>query len=91
MQGCYSLFANYFSEIQELRHQSHGDNCSKNKTNVIDDALMKLDERLEEAGNGMKAINDALEPIFAGSQETPTQSHLGGDDDLDHSLMIRKH
>ena len=83
---------NYFDsilEIQELRHQSQGNSDTPNKTNVIDEALMKLDERLEEAGRGMKVVNDALEPILSESQETPTQSHLG--DDVDHSLIIRKH
>jgi len=75
-------------EIQELRHksQSSGDNTST--TNVIDQSLMNLNERLENLGKGMKSVNEALEPLLQ-STSTPTFQHNG--DLNENALMLRKY
>ncbi|THH07394.1 hypothetical protein EW145_g3407 [Phellinidium pouzarii] len=73
-------------EIQELRHQSQSsDHPQTSSTNIIDQALMNLDERLEAVNRGMKSVADALEPL---SSQTPKQPL---DEEDEGSLLLRKH
>ena len=58
----------HFVEIQELRHQSQGEGNDQASTSIIDQALMKLDERLELVAEGMKTINEAMEPLTRGNR-----------------------
>ncbi|KAJ8521243.1 hypothetical protein ONZ45_g2049 [Pleurotus djamor] len=76
-------------EIQELRHKSQipGDNA--NTTNIIDQSLMILDERLEAVSKGIKSINETLEPLLQ-STATPTIAQ-SGDAKNDNAVLLRKH
>ncbi|TDL23636.1 hypothetical protein BD410DRAFT_768169 [Rickenella mellea] len=77
-------------EIQELRHQSQGANdAAGSSSSVIDQALMNLDEKLEAVGRGMKAVNEAIEPLTAGADATPKQGSMEEADE--HAALLRKH
>ncbi|KAL0575187.1 hypothetical protein V5O48_006781 [Marasmius crinis-equi] len=73
-------------EIQELRHQSQSNGDSTGTTNIIDQSLMTLDEKLEAVSKGMKSVSDALEPIL---QSTPTIPQHG--DSSESAALLRKH
>ncbi|KII85921.1 hypothetical protein PLICRDRAFT_44348 [Plicaturopsis crispa FD-325 SS-3] len=75
-------------EIQELRHKSQSSGDAEGTTNIIDQSLMSLDERLEAVANGMKIVNDALEPLLQ-SSPTPTTSSRG--DASEEAVTLRKH
>ncbi|KAG7093628.1 hypothetical protein E1B28_007292 [Marasmius oreades] len=76
-------------EIQELRHKSHSSGDSAGTTNIIDQSLMTLDEKLEAVSKGMKTIHDTLEPIL---QSTPTiPQHHGKEEPSENAVIIRKH
>jgi hypothetical protein len=81
-------------EIQELRHQSHTSSDAEGTTNIIDESLMNLDERLESVAQGMKSIADALAPISQSvSVPTPTPtaaSHNFGESS-EESMLLSKH
>ncbi|KAG5641892.1 hypothetical protein DXG03_004000 [Asterophora parasitica] len=74
-------------EIQELRHKSQSSGDSTSTTNVIDQSLMNLNEKLESVEKGMKSISDSLEPLQAAS--TPTFQHNG--DPNENASMLRKY
>ncbi|TFK48532.1 hypothetical protein OE88DRAFT_1704399 [Heliocybe sulcata] len=78
-------------EIQELRHRSQ----SSGETHIIDEALMALDERLEDVARGIKTVTDSLQPA---AERTPTQTHAdssgftnGTVADDEKAKMLRKH
>ncbi|KAF9073280.1 hypothetical protein BDP27DRAFT_1216302 [Rhodocollybia butyracea] len=75
-------------EIQELRHksQSTGDAGDAGTTNIIDQSLMSLDEKLENVSKGIKSVNDSLDPFL---QATPTPHNDHGDSET--AAIIRKH
>ncbi|KAF8074837.1 hypothetical protein FPV67DRAFT_1575016 [Lyophyllum atratum] len=75
-------------EIQELRHKSHSSGDTTSTTNVIDQSLMNLNEKLENVEKGVKSINESLEPLLQ-STSTPTFQHNG--DLNENALMLRKH
>lgn len=76
-------------EIQELRHKSQSSGDTAGTTNVIDQSLMSLDERLEAVGKGMKAVSDSLEHL---SQSTPTPTLVSGNGAAnDNTQILRKH
>ncbi|KAF5383713.1 hypothetical protein D9615_003661 [Tricholomella constricta] len=75
-------------EIQELRHKSQSSGDSTSTTNVIDQSLMSLNDKLEAVEKGMKSINELLEPLLQVAS-TPTFQHNG--DPNDNALMLRKH
>lgn len=76
-------------EIQELRHQSQSatQSTSGSSTGVIDQALMNLDERLENVNRGMKTVDDALEPLRSQTPK-PTDAE---DESTEHATLLRKH
>ncbi|KAJ3985047.1 hypothetical protein F5890DRAFT_1410339 [Lentinula detonsa] len=76
-------------EIQELRHKSQSSGDSTGTTNIIDQSLMSLDEKLESVSKGIKSINDALDPYL---HATPTIPHNGNDAEANETATIlRKH
>ncbi|KAI0272513.1 hypothetical protein BC834DRAFT_1030596 [Gloeopeniophorella convolvens] len=76
-------------EIQELRHKSQSSSDVVTATGVIDQALMALDERLEAVAQGVKRVNDSLEPLLQASK-TPTPD--APEEELSESAMLlRKH
>ncbi|KIM44712.1 hypothetical protein M413DRAFT_442668 [Hebeloma cylindrosporum] len=77
-------------EIQELRHksQSAGDNADATTTTIIDQSLMTLDERRESVENGIKNINETLEPLLR-TATTPTVSENGKASE--NAAILRKH
>ncbi|KAJ3743588.1 hypothetical protein DFH05DRAFT_1400095 [Lentinula detonsa] len=76
-------------EIQELRHKSQSSGDSTGTTNIIDQSLMSLDEKLESVSKGIKSINDALDPYL---HATPTIPHNGNDAVANETATIlRKH
>jgi hypothetical protein len=54
---------------------------------VIDQALMNLDEKLENANHSMKFVSDSLEPLRA---QTPKPSDAD-DETNEHAALLRKH
>jgi hypothetical protein len=54
----------------------------------IDTILSTLDDRLDGVANGVKAVNESMEPLLH-SVQTPTQaqSHQDGEE----AILIRKH
>lgn len=72
-------------EIQELRHQSQSIQDPQSSSNVIDQALISLDEKLEAVSRGMKTVADALESL---ASQTPTQSEEDADERV---ILLRKH
>ncbi|KAG6890322.1 hypothetical protein C0995_009529 [Termitomyces sp. Mi166 len=77
-----------FTEIQELRHKSQSSSDPTSTTNVIDQSLMNLDEKLESVEKGMKSINESLDPLLQ-IASTPTLQTNG--DPSDSALLLRKH
>ncbi|RDB20826.1 hypothetical protein Hypma_012013 [Hypsizygus marmoreus] len=75
-------------EIQELRHKSQSSGDTTGTTNIIDQSLMSLDERLESVEKGMKSVNESLEPLLQ-TTSTPTFQHNG--DPNQNTLILRKH
>ncbi|KAG6821423.1 hypothetical protein H0H93_010147 [Arthromyces matolae] len=75
-------------EIQELRHKSQSSTDTTSTTNVIDQSLMNLNEKLDGVEKGMKSINESLDPLLQ-IAATPTFQHDGEPDD--NALIIRKH
>ncbi|KAJ3763836.1 hypothetical protein EV360DRAFT_32816 [Lentinula raphanica] len=76
-------------EIQELRHKSQSTGDSTGTTNIIDQSLMSLDEKLESVSKGIKSINDSLDPYL---QATPTIPHNGTEAEANETAAIlRKH
>ncbi|KAJ3999935.1 hypothetical protein F5050DRAFT_1563914 [Lentinula boryana] len=76
-------------EIQELRHKSQSSGDSTGTTNIIDQSLMSLDEKLESVSKGIKSINDTLDPYL---HATPTIPHNGNDAEANETATIlRKH
>ncbi|KAF7985155.1 hypothetical protein HWV62_7726 [Athelia sp. TMB] len=75
-------------EIQELRHKSQSSNDATGTTNIIDQALMHLDEKLEAVTAGMKVANELVQPLMQ-SPTTPTfaQNSESGE----RGLLLRKH
>ncbi|KAI5895430.1 uncharacterized protein SCHCODRAFT_02619391 [Schizophyllum commune H4-8] len=73
-------------EIQELRHKSQSSGDTAGTTSVIDQSLMSLDERLEALAQGMKAINESVEPL---THLTPTADQDGENSEL--AALLRKH
>ncbi|KAF8967617.1 hypothetical protein BDZ97DRAFT_1755729 [Flammula alnicola] len=78
-------------EIQELRHksQSSGDNADAGTTNIIDQSLMTLDERLESVEKGIKNVNETLEPLLR-TASTPTVSEMARASVQDESEVLRE-
>lgn len=74
------------AEIQELRHKSQSGDASSAST-VIDQSLAQLDECLEAVAQGVKAVNESMEPLL--------QSHKSNlrpiDGDDEEAVTIRKH
>ena len=75
-------------EIQELRHKSQSSSDGSNTTSVIDQSLVSLDERLEVVSKGIKAVNEALEPLLRRADRTPT---LISSDSEEEAAILRKH
>lgn len=88
MFSTFHSLAYHNTEIQELRHKSQSSGDAPRTTGIIDQALMSLDERLENVTKGMKTVNDLLEPLLQ-SVPTPTPMHNG--DSSEHTLLLRKH
>ncbi|KAG5338685.1 hypothetical protein C0989_006653 [Termitomyces sp. Mn162] len=76
------------TQIQELRHKSHSSTDTTSTTNVIDQSLMNLDEKLESVEKGMKSINDSLDPLL---QTTSTPILQSNGDPSYSTLLLRKH
>jgi hypothetical protein len=72
-------------EIQELRHETHGDSSG---ASTIDVALTGLDERLAAVRVGVRAVDEAIKPILA-SAPAPTQANRADGDDV--GALSRKH
>jgi hypothetical protein len=77
----------FHTEIQELRHKSQSSGDNAGTTNVIDQSLMSLDERLESVEKGIKTINETLEPLLQISA-TPTVSETVGSSE--NAALLRK-
>ncbi|KAG6865158.1 hypothetical protein C0991_004768 [Blastosporella zonata] len=75
-------------EIQELRHKSQAATDATSTTNVIDQSLINLNEKLESVEKGMKFVSEALGPLFQ-IASTPTFQNNG--DPNDNTLILRKH
>jgi hypothetical protein len=75
-------------EIQELRHRSQSGDAS-DASRVIDQSLVQLDERLESVAQGIKAINESLEPLLQ-SVKTPTPISQNGKK-AEETAVLRKH
>lgn len=75
-------------EIQELRHKSQSSGDATGTTAIIDQSLMSLDEKLESVSQGMKTVNESLEPLLQNSS-TPT-FHQNGEAN-ENALILRKH
>ncbi|KAI0725406.1 hypothetical protein C8Q72DRAFT_852665 [Fomitopsis betulina] len=73
-------------EIQELRHKSQSSADSKDATNVIDQSLSSLDERLDNISAGIKSVNDTLEPLLKAGDRTSIVSVPS-----DETILLRKH
>jgi hypothetical protein len=73
------------AEIQELRHQTHGDSSG---AATIDTALSGLDERLGAVGVGIAAANETISPVL-NSAPTPTQARAA--DGGEAGALGRKH
>ena len=84
---------NYSVEIQELRHQDLGSSeisgasSSTSLSGAIDQALIKLDERLENVAQSIAAINATIEPFL--QPHTPTSGAMNVTE-VDEGLL-RKH
>jgi hypothetical protein len=78
-----------------LRHKSHTSSDAEGTTNIIDESLMNLDERLESVAQGMKSIADALAPIsqsvFGSSALTPTAASHNTSESSEESMLLLKH
>ncbi|TFL05139.1 hypothetical protein BDV98DRAFT_561537 [Pterulicium gracile] len=62
-------------EIQELRHKtSTGE--EENTTGIIDDSLMKLDEKLENISKGVKSVGESLETLTASSSDANMAANM---------------
>ncbi|KAL0953791.1 hypothetical protein HGRIS_004975 [Hohenbuehelia grisea] len=75
-------------EIQELRHKSQSTSDTAGTTNVIDQSLMSLDERLDAVTKGIKSVNEALEPLL---QSTATPTVAANGDSNENAGILRKH
>ncbi|KAF8634585.1 hypothetical protein AX17_004174 [Amanita inopinata Kibby_2008] len=75
-------------EIQELRHKSHASGDAAGTTSIIDQSLMNLDERLETVEKGMKAVNEAIEPL---AQSTANAAGSSAGDLNEVTVILRKH
>ncbi|KAI0705215.1 hypothetical protein BC835DRAFT_1499380 [Cytidiella melzeri] len=76
-------------EIQELRHKSQSGDSS-DVSRIIDQSLAQLDERLESVAQGIKAVNESLEPVLE-SVKTPTLAHSQNGDVSDEAAILHKH
>ncbi|KAF4592965.1 hypothetical protein EYR38_008671 [Pleurotus pulmonarius] len=78
-------------EIQELRHKSQLPGDNTNTTNIIDQSLMSLDERLDAVSKGIKSVNESLEPWLQ-STATPTLAQNGDTKNENaNATILRKH
>ncbi|KAF7430899.1 hypothetical protein PC9H_006614 [Pleurotus ostreatus] len=78
-------------EIQELRHKSQLPGDNTNTTNIIDQSLMSLDERLDAVSKGIKSVNESLEPWLQ-STATPTLAQNGDTKNENaNAIILRKH
>ncbi|KAJ4475061.1 hypothetical protein J3R30DRAFT_3294851 [Lentinula aciculospora] len=75
-------------EIQELRHRSQSTGDSTGTTNIIDQSLMSMDEKLESVSKGIKFINDSLDPYL---QATPTIPHGSEIEANETAAILSKH
>lgn len=73
-------------EIQELRHKSQSGDTSA-ASRVIDQSLAQLDERLNSVAQGVKSVNETIEPLL--QSKTPTLSQNG--DANEDAATLRKH
>lgn len=79
------------AEIQELRHKSQLPGDNTNTTNIIDQSLMSLDERLDAVSKGIKSVNESLEPWLQ-STATPTLAQNGDTkNENENAIILRKH
>ncbi|KAI0343025.1 hypothetical protein BDW22DRAFT_1344863 [Trametopsis cervina] len=76
-------------EIQELRHKSQSGDTS-DASRVIDQSLVQLDERLEAVSQGIKAVNESLEPLLQAAS-TPTTAKPHNRDPDEDAALLRKH
>ncbi|THH32457.1 hypothetical protein EUX98_g1735 [Antrodiella citrinella] len=74
-------------EIQELRHNVQPTD-TVTAPRGIDQSLATLDERLEIVSQGIKAVNETLEPLLD-SLKTPTPSSER--DNSESGVVLRKH
>ncbi|TFK90152.1 hypothetical protein K466DRAFT_543960 [Polyporus arcularius HHB13444] len=75
-------------EIQELRHKSQSSSDGRNTTSNIDESLVSLDERVEVVSKGIKAVNEALEPLLSRATRTPTLARSNSEEE---AALLRKH
>ncbi|KAH8093279.1 hypothetical protein BXZ70DRAFT_1010504 [Cristinia sonorae] len=76
-------------EIQELRHNSQSQSSdAANAPKGLDQSLASLDERLETVSQGIKAVNETLEPLLD-AVKTPTL--VSNHDTSEHAAILRKH
>ncbi|EKM81776.1 hypothetical protein AGABI1DRAFT_54760 [Agaricus bisporus var. burnettii JB137-S8] len=77
-------------EIQELRHKPHSSGDSANTSTIIDQSLAAMDEKLDSVANGIKSINDTLDPLLRNST-TPTVSSTATKESNERAALLRKH
>ncbi|EMD38935.1 hypothetical protein CERSUDRAFT_112643 [Gelatoporia subvermispora B] len=75
-------------EIQELRHKSQSSGDAANASSVIDQSLSQLDERLETVAQGIKSIDESLEPLLRRSDEA---YEVASEERAEHAMILRKH
>ena len=79
----------FLLEIQELRHKSQTSKDASAASSVIDQSLGALDERVESVSQGIKSINDVLEPLLRRSERTPTLANTATTEEEEG--ILRKH
>lgn len=79
------------TEIQELRHQDLGSNnvngSSSALSAIIDQALVRLDERLESVAQNISLISSCLEPL----SDVPLTLSSKKQGDNTSLMILRKH
>lgn len=75
-------------EIQELRHKSQSSGDLSNASSVIDKSLVSLDERINSVSQGVKTVNESLEPLLKRAEKTPISVAFTSGEEAN---LLRKH
>jgi hypothetical protein len=85
------IISNRFTEVQELRHQDLGSNVlsasSSTLSTIIDQALVRLDERLETVAQNISLITSSLEAL----SDVPLTLETKSRQDNTALIVLRKH